>query len=96
MNFLSRDILNRLFAPDIIEFQVSPGRDKHINEIKTEYLSSSDFDYKLTCDAFLVTFAECLINQVSKETNYPHYSGGFRTFIQRSNVKVSSAKTTKN
>ena len=82
MNFFSRDVLNRLFAPDIIEFQVSPGRDKHINEIKTEYLSSSDFDYKLTCDAFLVTFAECLINQVSKEPNYPHYSGGVRTFIQ--------------
>ena len=92
MNFLSRDILDTLFNLDIIEFQVSPGRDKHINEIKTAYLSSSDFDYKLTRDAFLLMFAECLINHLSKETNHPHYSDGVQAFIQLLTIPENLAR----
>ena len=81
LNFLSREIPDKLKSSGIIEFQVSPARDKHINEIKNAYLSSSDFDYYLTCDAFLLAFTECIINHLSKEKHSPRFSDGVNAFL---------------
>ena len=82
MNFLSRDIINKLLSSDVIEFGLSAGRDRHIKEIRSAFLSSSDFDYNMTSDAFLLTFAECLIGHLSREKNPPQYPAGVQSFLQ--------------
>ena len=81
LDFLNREILNKLISADIVEFQISSARDKHINEIKNAFLSSSDFDYYLTCDAFLLAFTESVINHLGKEKRTPRYSDGVYAFL---------------
>lgn len=81
LDFLSREILNKLLSSDIIEFQISSTRDKHINDIKNAFLASSDFDYYLACDAFLLTFTESVINHLGKEKRSPGYSEGVNAFL---------------
>jgi len=81
MDFLGHDIINKLLSFDVIEFQLSPGRDKHIGEIKSTYLASADFDYNLTCDAFLLAFTESVISHLSRKKNFPPHSEGVQTFL---------------
>ena len=82
LNFLSREIMNKLLSYDVIEFQLSAGRDKHINEIRSTYLTSPDFDYHLTCDAFLLTFTESIVGQLGKEKIFAPHSEGVQTFLR--------------
>lgn len=81
MSFLSRDVISKLQSLDEIAFHVSSGRNQHIHEIKNVFLSSSDFDYSLMCDALLLTYAECIINQFAKEKTLKCYNDGIQTFL---------------